>query len=287
MTTSTGGPSVIRDRPPRDPDGTWFRRFHPPARPRTRLLCFPHAGASASAYFALSAALAGEGPELDVVAVQYPGRQDRRREPLIDDIPTLADRIHHSLSGWTDLPFAFFGHSMGATVAFEVARRLEDARTTILSLFVSGRRSPSRARPERVHLGDDSSMIAEVERLSGADARILRDPEMARILLPPLRSDYRAIERYRCPASARLGCPISVFAGDTDPLTSLEEAAAWRDHTTEQTTLDVFPGGHFFVNTHIDRIATLVHERLTRPDSATSASRAAPARTGAQSATCT
>jgi surfactin synthase thioesterase subunit len=277
MTSLPGEPGVLRERPPRDPDGTWFRRFHPAARPRARLLCFPHAGASASAYFAMSAALANAEPKLDVVAVQYPGRQDRRREPLIDDIPTLADRIHDALDGWTDLPIALFGHSMGATVAFEVARRLEKAGTAIRALFVSGRRAPSRARPERVHLGDDASVIAEVERLSGADARILRDPEMARFLLPALRADYRAIERYRCPEAARLGCPISVFTGDADPLTTVDEAAAWDDHTTEAATLDVFPGGHFFVNAHVDRIAALVRDRLAGLDGAPSASRAAPA----------
>lgn len=263
MTTFPSEPGVLRDWPAGDPGGTWFRRFHPPARPRARLMCFPHAGASASAYFALSAALAGADPELDVVAVQYPGRQDRRREPFIDDIAAMADRVHRASAGWTDLPLALFGHSMGATVAFEVARRLEEAGTPVLTGFVSGRRAPSQARPERVHLGDDASVIAEVERLSGADAQVLRDPEMAQLLLPALRADYRAIERYRAPASARLACPISVFTGDADPLTTVDEAAAWRDHTTGPATLDVFPGGHFFLNAHLDRIAVLVRDRLT------------------------
>jgi surfactin synthase thioesterase subunit len=277
MTPFPREPGVRRERPPRDPDGTWFRRFHPSAHPRVRLLCFPHAGASASAYFAMSAALAGAEPKFDVVAVQYPGRQDRRREPLVDDIPTLADRIHHALDGWADLPIALFGHSMGATVAFEVARRLEKESTAIRALFVSGRRAPSRARDERVHLADDASVIAEVERLSGTDAQILRDPEMAEFLLPALRADYRAIERYRCPEGVRLGCPISVFTGDADPLTTVDEAAAWEDHTTEPTTLEVFPGGHFFLNAHIDRIAALVRDRLAGLDDAPNAGGAAPA----------
>lgn len=260
MTSLARESGVPPEQPPADPDGTWFRRFHSPARARVRLLCFPHAGASASAYYAMSAALAGA--ELDVAAVQYPGRQDRRREPLVDDIAVLAARVYDVLDGRTGPPIALFGHSMGATVAFEVARRLEAAGTPPLALFVSGRRAPSQARPERVHLGDDASVIAEVERLSGADARILRDPEMAELLLPVLRADYRAIERYRCHADSLLGCPVSVFTGDADPLTTVDEAAAWRDHTTGPVSLDVFSGGHFFWNAHLDRIAALVRDRL-------------------------
>jgi len=263
MAAFSGEAVEVRERAPGDPDGVWFRRFHPVGRGRVRVVCFPHAGASATAYFAFSAALADA--EVDVVAVQYPGRQDRRREAFVEDISALADRVHEALDGWTDLPLALFGHSMGATVAFEVARRVERTGAPVRGLFVSGRRAPSRTRPERVHLGDDASVIAEVERLSGADARVLRDPEMAELLLPVLRSDYRAIERYRCAGPARLGCPISVFTGDADPLTSVDEADAWRGHTSERTDVDVFPGGHFFLNDHVDRIAGLVRDRLTAP----------------------
>lgn len=103
--------------------GAWVRRFHPDGRDAAhRLICFPHAGGSASFYFPVSRALT---PGVDVLAIQYPGRQDRRHEPCIDSIAALADALAEEVRPWCDRPVTFFGHSMGATLAFEVARRLE------------------------------------------------------------------------------------------------------------------------------------------------------------------
>src|SRR5579863_2054960 len=103
-----------------DQASQWVRRFHPSPGSAIRLVCFPHVGGSATYYFPMSKALA---PEIEVLALQYPGRQDRRMEKCIDNIPEMADRLYEILRGVVDPPFAFFGHSMGATLAFEVALR--------------------------------------------------------------------------------------------------------------------------------------------------------------------
>ncbi|WP_138796198.1 thioesterase II family protein, partial [Escherichia coli] len=139
---------------------------HPAAEPPTRLVCFPHAGGSAAYFHGVSRALS---PAVDVLAVQYPGRQDRRHEPLIDSIDGLAARVREELAPWTDRPLALFGHSMGAMVAFEVALRLTADGAAPSVLFASGRRAPSRYREESVHLHDDAGIMAELSRLDGTD----------------------------------------------------------------------------------------------------------------------
>jgi len=237
----------------------WIRRFHASKRDGFRLVCFPHAGGSASFFFPLSKALS---PALDVVAMQYPGRQDRRLEKGIDNIRDLADDAFEALKPQLDCPVALFGHSMGAILAFEVARRIErETDAKVVGLFASGRRAPSRYRDENVHLRDDEGIVAELKLMSGTDAALLGDDEVLRMILPAIRSDYTAIENYRCEPGATVTCPITVLVGDSDPRTSLEEAAAWNNHTTGPFELRTFPGGHFFLAHHQAEIISLIRER--------------------------
>ncbi|GLX50455.1 thioesterase [Streptomyces hygroscopicus subsp. hygroscopicus] len=238
----------------------WVRRFHPAPRASARLVCFPHAGGSATFYFPLSAALRGTA---DVVAVQYPGRQDRHQEKGIETIAELADRAHQALLPYADRPLTLFGHSMGAIVAFEVARRLERDGEAPVHLFASARRAPSAAASENVHRRDDDGLIAEMRRLSGTDARLLDDEEVLRMVLPALRSDYTAIETYRATPSTVVTTPITALTGDTDPRVTPDEARAWRTHTTGPFDLKVFPGGHFYLTDRIAELSQLLRQRLT------------------------
>ncbi|WP_327313005.1 thioesterase II family protein [Streptomyces sp. NBC_01235] len=241
-------------------DGLWCRRFDPAPEAAHRLVCFPHAGGSASYYLPVATALS---PRVDVVAVQYPGRQDRRNEPLIDDIGTLADQVHQVLRGWDDRPLTFFGHSMGALVAFEAARRFEREGSGPVRLFASGRRAPSRYRDENVHRRDDDGIIAEIKSMSGTDDRLLGDEELIRMILPALRGDYRAVETYRCAPGATVGCPVTVLVGDSDPKTSVDEAQDWEKHTTADFDLRVMPGGHFYLNSRAADVLKVLDEHFT------------------------
>ncbi|MFF4591288.1 thioesterase II family protein [Streptomyces sp. NPDC001388] len=241
-------------------DGLWCRRFDPAPDAAHRLVCFPHAGGSASYYLPVATALS---PRVDVVAVQYPGRQDRRNEPLIDDIGTLADQVHEVLRGWDDRPLTFFGHSMGALVAFETARRFEREGGGPVRLFASGRRAPSRYRDEQVHRRDDDGIIAEIKSMSGTDDRLLGDEELIRMILPALRGDYRAVETYRCAPDATVGCPVTALVGDSDPKTSVDEARDWEKHTTADFDLRVMPGGHFYLNSRAADVLKVLDEHFT------------------------
>ncbi|MBL7492297.1 thioesterase [Frankia sp. AgB1.9] len=238
------------------PQNDWIRRFHVSEGAHVRLVCLPHAGGSAAQFFWLSKALA---PHIEALAVQYPGRQDRRHEPFLSSIEELADAIFVELADWRDRPLALFGHSMGAVLAFEVARRLQDQLgQPPFRIFVSGRRAPSLKPGERFHAADDESLIAQITRLNGTDPRVLADDEMLRLSLPVIRNDYRVVEMYRCGPDVALTSPISVLIGDSDPHSTVEEARAWDRHTRGECTATVFPGGHFFLDNHRAAVAQLI-----------------------------
>jgi surfactin synthase thioesterase subunit len=242
-------------------DNTWIRRFHPAPESSPRLVCFPHAGGSATYFFPISRILT---PDIEVLAVQYPGRQDRRTEPPIDSIAELADILTEELRGWWDRPTAFFGHSMGATLAFEVARRIEREGRRLTALFASGRRAPSLSRDERCHTLPDDQLLAEIRGLAGTDAALLADDELIRMILPAVRADYRAAETYRYPPGTDLSCPLHALTGDDDPKATVEEAAAWQAHTSSAFQLHVYPGGHFYLNSHATEVLAVISRQLLR-----------------------
>ncbi|MEV0611575.1 alpha/beta fold hydrolase [Polymorphospora rubra] len=245
---------------PNNDDGLWVRRFHPAPAGRPRLVCLPHAGGSASFYFPVSRALS---PAVEVLSIQYPGRQDRRHEPCVDNIPELARQVLAELGPWRDQPLALFGHSMGASLGFEIARLIEADQGSCAHLFASGRRAPSMPRHETVHLLDDEGLLADVRKLSGTNPAVLGDPEMLRAALPAIRNDYRAAETYAYVPGPALRCPVTAFTGDSDPKTTVEEARAWGTHTTGSFDLQVLPGGHFFLAQHQAAILRAISAALT------------------------
>lgn len=240
-------------------DNLWCRRYHPSRTAAARLVCLPHAGGSAPFFLPVASALS---PGVDVVAIQYPGRQDRRAERPMTDVHALADRIHDVLLRQSPLPVTFLGHSLGAVIAFETIRRLEASGSPAAHLFASGRRAPSTHRDENIHLLDDNGILAEVRSLNGTAPSVLGDEEMMRAVLPSLRADYQAVATYRCAPGVTIGCPVTVLTGDADPRTTLSEARAWERHTTETCTVRTFPGGHFFITTHAAEITAILGQHF-------------------------
>ncbi|MFE0041906.1 thioesterase II family protein [Streptomyces albireticuli] len=245
----------------------WLRRFHTtPRGPSARLVCLPHAGGSAGFFFPFSQALAGD---LDVLAVQYPGRLERHHEEPLTDIGRLADHVVAALTspafGTDGLPLVLFGHSLGALVAYEAASALQERGTPVRALFVSGRRAPS--CPDDVkplHALDDAAVVAELRDMDGTEDELLSDPEVLRLILPAVRADYRAVETYRHRTRPRLTSPVVTLTGDNDPRVRLDQAAAWADHTTGPHELRVFPGGHFYLSSPPQRsaVVALLRDRL-------------------------
>jgi surfactin synthase thioesterase subunit len=240
-------------------DDLWCRRYRPSRSATARLVCLPHAGGSAPYFLPMSTAFS---PEVDVVAIQYPGRQDRRTERAIGELEVLADRIYGVLRRQPGLPLTIFGHSMGAIVGFELIRRLEADGNGPVRLYASGRRAPSTHRDDAVHLRDDAGILAEIRALNGTASSVLGDDEMMRATLPALRADYHAIETYTCDPGVTVNCPISVLVGDNDPKTTLDEARAWAGHTTASCDLQAFGGGHFFLADHADEIIIIIRRHF-------------------------
>jgi surfactin synthase thioesterase subunit len=242
---------------------TWFRRFGPaPAGGGVALVCFPHAGGSATAYLGLSRALA-DSRRLDVLAVQYPGRQDRRHEEPADDIGRLADRIAEEFGPGTDRRYCFFGHSMGAVVAYETTRRLlERGLPAPEQLIVSGRGAPAPHPSPHDRLHGDAEVLAAVRGLGGTGPAVLDDPELRDMVLPALRADYRALATYSATGTEPLPVAVTALVGDADPVVTVGEAAAWEAHTSRGFALKVFPGGHFYLDDRVAEVAAVVSSSL-------------------------
>lgn len=148
-------------------------------------------------------------------------------------------------------------------MAFELASRLQERGITAHRLFASGRRAPAIAREdERVHEADDAGVVAAMKRLGGVETGLLDVPELVELILPSVRNDFRAIETYRYRSGPLLEFPIVALSGDDDPTTSVEEARGWAAHTSRGFSLEVYSGGHFFLNDHMAAVVGRVRAEL-------------------------
>jgi medium-chain acyl-[acyl-carrier-protein] hydrolase len=240
----------------------WVLRWTPTARPRRRLICVPHAGVGASVYRAWGRLLPAE---LDVCAVQLPGREGRLREAAVTRMEPLVEAATAALRPYLDVPFAFFGHSMGALVAFEIVRRLRaEGWGTPTHLIVSGRRAPQ-AAPRHgpiSHLAD-GAFIDEVERRYGGFPDVIRrDPELVALFVPGLRADFTVLERYTYMPEGLLQCPIAAFCGLEDEEATELDMLGWREQTAGPLTVRAFAGGHFFVQSAQAEVIQAVADEL-------------------------
>jgi surfactin synthase thioesterase subunit len=228
-----------------------------------QLVCFPHIGGSASFYRTLSAALA---PAVEVLAVQYPGRQDRSDEKPATDLQELAEGAFEALRPMLDAKVALFGHSMGSLVAFEVVRRMEQLTGVApAALIASGMWAPSRRREGELltkDLDDMDGLIADLKRLRGTDSGLLDNEDLMHRIALAIRSDYIAVDSYRCAPEVSVTCPVAVFVGDRDPHVSMEAAHAWSGHTTGGFDLRVFAGDHFYLTNLQTAVARELSEVL-------------------------
>lgn len=232
-----------------------------------QLFCFPHAGGGPSFFRPWRAALQ---PENAVRRVLLPGREWRLEEPPFRHIADLMEPLCAALGPFLDQPYALFGHSMGAVVAYEVARRFSDAGPAgPACLIVSGHRAPGLAgkRPPLSGL-PDHEFLAEVARLNGIPAEVLSEPELLDMLLPALRADFELAETYQPFPGGGLDCPVVAYMGTSDPEVEYTEMLAWREVTTGRFKMRVFPGDHFYLKGGRPDVLNAVREDLhfARPE---------------------
>ena len=218
---------------------------------RIQLFCFPYAGAGTAPFAPWQRAL----PEVAVRPVRLPGREGRLAEPAFTSVHPLVERAAEGLAPELEPPFAFFGHSMGALVAFELARRLRRLGRPGPRLVVVSAQPAPHFPPPRPPIYDlpEDEFLAAVERFGGTPRAVLDDPELLSLLVSTLRADLSITDTYEFTPEPPLECPIAMFGGRDDPLVDVEEMAAWREHTTRPDGLRLLDGGHFFVHEQRER----------------------------------
>lgn len=226
----------------------WLGYYKPNAEADIRLFCFPYAGGGASSFREWAGGLPSS---VDVCPVQLPGRGGRMSEKPFTRLSPLVEALAHALNPYFEMPFAFFGHSMGAVIGFELARHLRRKRLPEPEhLFVSGR-----CAPQTPDIGPfdfdlpEAEFIEELRRLNGTPKEVLEHPELMQLMLPLLRADFEAIQTYNYAAEAPLDCPITAFGGTRDKDISLADLEGWREQTRSSFTLKMFDGDHFFLHT--------------------------------------
>ncbi|MER6916885.1 alpha/beta fold hydrolase [Streptomyces sp. NPDC000594] len=249
---------------------------------RRRLICFPHAGAGAGAYAEWAALLP---PEIELAAVQLPGRQNRIAEDPLTDARPLIRLLSQALRPVLDGPYSFFGHSGGAVLAYEVARALA-ARGAAgpEHLFLSALPAPgTEGRVRQLRDLTDEELTAEVVRLGGIEPEIAEDEDIMDSLLPTLRADFEMWENHRVAPGPRLSCPVTVVCGTDDPRAPLDTLDGWRDHTDGEFRTRFFPGGHFYLLTDAAELVGHIGRTLLDPQAAQSAPRTASHLAGSRS----
>lgn len=231
-------------------------------RARVRLFCFAHAGGGAVLFRSWQQHLT---PDVEVCPVVLPGRETRLREAAFNRMEQLLGPLCDALSPYADKPMAFFGHSMGAGVAYEVACELP-ARVgrDPLVLFVSGRRAPHLPlrRPASTPL-DDEALMAMMKKLNGTPPEVLQDRDLMTLYLPCLRADFELNDSYVRRREARLVCPVAGFVGDSDPEVSPTELEEWRNVTTGAFSFRIFDGDHFYLKAARPDVLVCVRDELS------------------------
>ena len=244
---------------------SWLAHYRPSSRASLRLFCFPYAGGSAAIYRNWSESLPWQ---VEVCPVQLPGRGSRIREALLTQMPDLVENVAKDLSTYLDKPFAFFGHSMGAIIGFELARLLrQQGAPEPVHLFVSGRSAPQ-TPCERPHTYDlpEQEFVEELRQMNGTPEEVLEDPELRQFMLPLLRADFEVIQTYTYLDQPPLTCSITAFGGLNDNEVPRDSLEGWREQTTKAATLRLFPGDHFFINKVQPSLLRIISSELYQHD---------------------
>lgn len=244
-------------------DNHWFTCPHPCPEAQLRLFCFHYAGGGALIFRNWSDYLSSN---IELCAIELPGRGRRLSESPYTQLKPLIQTLSLALYSYLDKPFAFFGHSMGGLVSFELARQLRrEYNLSPKCLFVSGCRAPQIPDSDPpIHQLSDSEFLEELRRLNGTPEAILQNQELMELLLPCLRADFAILETYTYQYESPLNCKIIGFQGKEDQEVSPTEMQAWQQQTNANFYLHALPGNHFFLHSHQLTLLHLLNQEITQ-----------------------
>ncbi|ACB50771.1 putative type II thioesterase [Crocosphaera subtropica ATCC 51142] len=239
----------------------WIYLPKPNTNAKIRLFCFPYAGGGTRIFRHWPNHLSDT---LEVCAIRLPGREGRLLETPFFQLPNLLESLTPNLLPYLDKPFAFFGHSMGALVCFEVAHQLiKNYGILPLHLFVSGHSAPQLPNLDPpIHQLPESDFIKAIHDLNGTPKEVLKNEELMQLLIPMLRADFSVLETYVYQPKPLLTCPITAFGGLNDPETNETELAAWGQQTNQSFEQHMFPGDHFFIHSAESDIFLILQRSL-------------------------
>jgi medium-chain acyl-[acyl-carrier-protein] hydrolase len=234
-------------------------------KPDVRLFCFPYAGGGASAFRGWADLVP---PGIEICAIQLPGREERLKEAPLRALLPLTEQIAQATASLRDRPFAFFGHSMGGLVAFELARLLRQRREPLpRHLVVSGSGAPQlRDAEPRLSELSDPELVARLRRFEGTPEAVLESPELLELVLPSLRADFALRDDYVYDPQPPLAVPITVFGGEDDPDVGLAALGGWCALTEKRFHLRRFPGGHFYLRSQRAELLAAIVAQVRRAD---------------------
>ncbi len=237
---------------------SWLTCSKPNPQAKVRLFCFPYAGGGSLIFREWSQELL---PYIEVYAIQLPGRESRLQEPAFNRLQPLVEQLSQAILPNLNQPFAFFGHSMGGLIAFEVTRCLRRLGLRPMHLFISGARAPHLPDLDPpIHNLPQIEFIEELRRFNGTPTTILENAELMELLLPTLRADFAVLETYIYTPEPPLSCPITVFGGLEDEIVNQDELKAWKEHTNQTFCLQMLPGNHFFLQQERVRLLEFISQ---------------------------
>jgi medium-chain acyl-[acyl-carrier-protein] hydrolase len=252
--------AMMRKSPPDDAE-RWIERRVGRAPPQFRLFCFPYAGGGATIFRDWADELQ---LSVEVCAIQLPGREWRCSEPSLRRVDEVVANLLPVLKPYLDIPFAMFGHSMGALLAYEMARGiLSTAGREPRVLFVSAHRAPHlSSRKRNLHGLPQDELIAEVKAFNGTPAEVFEHEDLVELVLPMLRNDLELVETYKAGPASVLSCPVVAIGGSRDPEILPEELAGWRSVTAGPFKSILLQGDHFFINSARGNLLRALQEEL-------------------------
>lgn len=255
--TFDGGASMICNR---SDSSAWILRPRQRMSATALLFCFPHAGGSPATFREWADLLP---QDIELCCVQPPGRAARFFEPAFRRLIPLADAAAEAIAPWLDRPYALFGHSLGARVAFEAARALRRRRSPAPSiLFVSSSRAPHTIQRLPLHTLSDAQLVRELQKLGGLPQEVINARDLLDLVLPLLRADLEAYETYTCAPEPPLAVPICAMSGVDDPSVPLSLVEPWQIYGSAGFELSVFPGDHFYLESGRRRVVSEVARRV-------------------------